>query len=69
MVVVAVVTAPFFMAIIIAMRQVVRVSSPGDVILILVVGSLNSSLGGLTAPCVRVHMQVLQQSIVGLPSM
>ena len=35
---VAVVTAPFFAAIIIAMQQVVGVSSPGDVILILVVG-------------------------------
>ena len=35
---VAVVTAPFFAAIIIAMRQVVGVSSPGDVILMLLVG-------------------------------
>ena len=34
---VAVVTAPFFAAIIIATRQVVGVSSPGDVVLILVV--------------------------------
>ena len=34
---VAVVTAPFFTAIIVATRQVVRVSSPGDVVLILVI--------------------------------
>ena len=38
MAVVTVVTASFFTTIIIAMRQVVRVSSLGDVILILVVG-------------------------------
>jgi len=73
MAVVAVVTAPFFATIIIETRQVVGVSSPGDVVLILVVGdvdiSLNSWLGGLTAPCVRVHMQVPQQSVVGIPSM
>ena len=70
---VAVVTVSFFAAIIIAMWQVVGVSSPGNVVLILVVGdvgsSLNSSLGGLMAPCVRVHMQVPQQSVVSLPSM
>ena len=35
---VVVVTAPFFAAIIFAMRQVVGVSSPGDIILILLVG-------------------------------
>ena len=35
---VAVVTAPFFMVIIITTRQVVGVSNPGDVILILVAG-------------------------------
>ena len=35
---VAVVTALFFAAIIIATRQVVGVSSPGDVVLILVIG-------------------------------
>jgi len=35
---VAVVTAPFFTAIIFATRQVVGVSSPGDVVLILVIG-------------------------------
>jgi len=66
---VAVVTAPFFATIIIATRQVVGVSSSGDVVLILVVGDAGSSLGGLMAPCVRVHMQVPQQSVVGLPSM
>ena len=38
MAVIAVVTAPFFMMIIIATRQVVRVSSPSDVVLILVIG-------------------------------
>ena len=43
---VAVVTAPFFAAIIIATRQVVGVSSPGDVVLILVVGYAGSSLRG-----------------------
>ena len=35
---IAVVTAPFFAAIIIATQQVVGVNSPGNVILILVVG-------------------------------
>ena len=35
---VAVVTASFFVAIIVAMRLAVRASSPGDVILILLVG-------------------------------
>ena len=35
---VAVVTTPFFVAIIIATRQVIGVSSPGDVVLILVIG-------------------------------
>ena len=44
MTVVAVVMAPFFTAIIIATRQVVGVSSPGDVVLILVVGDAGSSL-------------------------
>ena len=44
---VAVVTAPFFTAIIIVTRQVVGVSSPGDVILMLLVGDMGSSLGGL----------------------
>ena len=43
---VAVVMAPFFVAIIIATRQVVGVSSPGDVVLILVVGDTGSSLRG-----------------------
>ena len=47
---IAVVTAPFFAAIIIATRQVVEVSSPGDIVLILVVGdsdgSFSGSLGG-----------------------
>ena len=38
MVAVAVVIAPFFTAIIIATRQAVRASSPGDVVLILLVG-------------------------------
>ena len=41
---VVVVMAPFFTAIIIATRQVVGVSSPGDVVLILVVGDAGSSL-------------------------
>ena len=40
----AVVTASFFTAIIVATRQVVGVSSPGDVVLILVVGDAGSSL-------------------------
>ena len=70
---VTVVMASFFATIIIATQQLVGVSSPGDVVLILVAGdagnSLNGSLGGLTAPCVRVHMQVPQQSVVGLPLM
>ena len=35
---IVVVMVPFFTAIIIATRQVVRVSSPGDVVLILVIG-------------------------------
>ena len=43
---VVVVTAPFFTVIIIAVRQVVGVSSPGDVVLILVVGDAGSSLDG-----------------------
>ena len=43
---VAVVTASFFAAIIIAMWQVVGVSSLGDVILILVVNDVGSSLSG-----------------------
>ena len=41
---VAVVMAPFFVAIIIATRQVVGVSSPGDVVLILVVYDSGGSL-------------------------
>ena len=44
---VAVVTAMFFTTIITATRQVVGVSSPGDVILILVVGDAGSSLSVL----------------------
>ena len=43
---IAVVTAPFFAAIIIETRQVVGVSSLGDVVLILVVGDAGSSLSG-----------------------
>ena len=43
---IAVVTASFFATIIIATRQVVGVSSPGDVVLILVVGDAGSSLDG-----------------------
>ena len=43
---VAVVTAPFFTAIIVATRQVVGVSSPGDVVLVLVVGDVVSMLSG-----------------------
>ena len=42
----AVVTASFFTVIIVATRQVVGVSSPGDVVLILVVGDTGSSLSG-----------------------
>ena len=41
---VAVVKVPFFAAIIIGTRQVVGVSSPNDVVLILVVGDAGSSL-------------------------
>ena len=44
---VAVVTALFFAAIIIATWQVVGVSSPGDVVLILVVGDSDDSLSSL----------------------
>ena len=40
---VEVVTAPFFTAIMVATRQVVRVSCPGDVVLISVVGDSGSS--------------------------
>ena len=43
---VAVVTALFFAAIIIATWQVVGVSSPGDVVLILVVGDSGDPLSG-----------------------
>ena len=43
---VAVVTASFFTVIIVATRQVVGVSSLGDVVLILVVGDTGSSLDG-----------------------
>ena len=43
---VAVVTTPFFAATIIATLQVVGVSSPDDVVLILVVGYADSSLSG-----------------------
>ena len=43
---VAVVTAPFFATIIIATRQVVGISSPDDVVLILVVDDVGSSLSG-----------------------
>ena len=42
--VVAVVTASFFTAIIIAMRQVVGVSSLGDVVLILVVSDMGERI-------------------------
>jgi len=43
---VAVVTKLFFAVIIIATRQVVGVSSPGDVVLMLLVGDAGSSLSG-----------------------
>ena len=43
---VAVVTAPFFTMIIIVTRQVVGVSSPGDAVLVLVVGDTGGSLDG-----------------------
>ena len=46
MVAVAVVTTPFFTAIIVVTRQVVGVSSLGNVVLILVVGDSGSSLSG-----------------------
>ena len=41
-----VVMASIFTMIIIATRQVVRVSSPGDIVLMLLVGDVGSSLDG-----------------------
>ena len=59
---VVVVIAPFFKAIIIAMRQVVGVSSPGDVVLMLLVGDAGSSLSGLTARTVRLTARTSTRS-------
>lgn len=60
---VAVVTAPFFTAIIIVMWQVVGVSSPGNVVLILVVGDAAACLVACLTPQI-VHLTA-RADIVG----